>query len=82
MLLGFRHDCTDYVLKLRAANFKRMKKLVKKDRLQNDEAAEPLRVGREAQLEREVAENSRLAMASGAVIDSSSDNDSDGSDEI
>jgi hypothetical protein len=80
--LGFRHDCTDYVLKLRAANFKRMKKLVKKDRLQNDEAAEPLRCGKEAQLAKEVEENSRLAMESGAVIDSSDGNDSDGSDEV
>jgi hypothetical protein len=47
--------------------------LVKKDRLMNDEAAEPLRRGKVKQQEKDDLDNERLALSSGAVQSESDD---------
>jgi len=73
---GFRHDCQERVLALRAKNFSKMRKLVKKDRRDNNEKAEIDRLGIQTTVEEDLAENALLALASGAVVDET-DSDSD-----
>jgi hypothetical protein len=58
---------------MRAKNFTKMRMLVKKDRLMNDEAAEPLRRGKVKQQEKDDLDNERLALSSGAVQSESDD---------
>ena len=70
---GFRHECTDHVLKMRAKNFTKMRMLVKKDRLVNDETAEPIRRGTVRQQEQDLLDNERLARSSGAAKSESDD---------
>jgi hypothetical protein len=64
------------VLALRAKNFTKMRKLVKKDRRDNNEKAEIDRLGIQTTVEEDLAENALLALASGAVVDET-DSDSD-----
>jgi hypothetical protein len=73
--IGFRHDCTDAVLALRAENFSKMRKLVKRDRTKNNELAEENRIGEDVRTAKEVAENLDKARASGAVVDSDDEDD-------
>ena len=70
--LGFRHDNTEISLKIRSANVKKMKKLVIRDRLDNEEAAEAERLGGDCEEElNKQEENLKLAQQSGALSDSS-----------
>ena len=64
------------MLALRAKNFSKMRKLVKKDRRDNNEKAEIDRLGIQTTVEEDLAENALLALASGAVVDET-DSDSD-----
>jgi hypothetical protein len=74
-LLGFRHECNAAVSTLRANNFKKMRKLVKKDRRTNDVQAEEKRLGTEAASAKTKALNLEKAKVSGGVVDSSDDDE-------
>jgi hypothetical protein len=67
---------------MRAKNFTKMRMLVKKDRLMNDEAAEPLRRGKVKQQEKDDLDNARLALSSGAVESESDDDASEASADL
>ena len=58
---------------MRANNFKKMRKLVKKDRRTNDVQAEQKRLGIEALSAKQKAVNLEKAKVSGGVVDSSDD---------
>ena len=73
---GFRHECTDAGLRLRAKYFVEMRRLVRKDRLLNDADAEPARLltlGVENTTSTTDMENQH--MQSGGIVDSEEDDD-------
>ena len=62
---AFRHDPNDATLTMRARNFVKMRKLVIKDRLDNDEQAEIERSGVHVDNSRD--EDDRLILQSGGI---------------
>ena len=67
---AFRHDCSDHIQVLRAANFVKMRRLVKLDRMENDALAEANRIGQSLQTIQLAADRALIEDMSGAVIDS------------
>ena len=67
---AFRHDCSDHIQVIRSANFVKMRRLVKLDRMQNDALAEENRIGDSLQTIQLAADRALIEDMSGAVIDS------------
>ena len=79
---GFRHAQNDDLSKARGAMFKKMKEVVKLDRLNHDEQAEIERMGIQEDLQAKATMEKAMAFASGAISDSDDeDEDADADDD-